>query len=115
MRVEDVHAVSKMVVEKNRVREYLFLVLVSCLIWLICFVIFMQQIIKLILNVGGGGVAGAILPMLFFVDEHSTNRLVPTWGIVLISISALIGAVLSGIGYYQLFISNKSSCNDENR
>lgn len=74
----------------------------------------MQQILKLILYACGGGVAGAILPMLFFVDENSTNRFVPAWGILLISISALVGALVSGVCYYQIFVSNKTLHNDEN-
>jgi hypothetical protein len=73
----------------------------------------MQQILKLALYVFGGGVAGGIFPMLFFVDENSTSRLVPTWGIYLMSISGLLCALASGVVYYQLFVSKKSLSNDK--
>jgi uncharacterized membrane protein YeaQ/YmgE (transglycosylase-associated protein family) len=73
----------------------------------------MQQILKMALYICGGGLAGAIFPMLFFVDENSTNRLVPAWGIFLMSISGLIGALASGVVYYQLFVNKKSLSNDE--
>ncbi len=70
----------------------------------------MREIVKLIIFIVGGGLCGAVLALLFFIDESSTSRLVPGWGIFFITASTVAGASVTGWVYYQLlFCDHKGS------
>ena len=73
----------------------------------------MIKVIKLIFYTIAGALGGALVPMMFLVSESSTYRLLDTWGYILISISALVGAIVCGKMYYQLLF-DQSNTNNEN-
>lgn len=70
--------------------------------------------IKLILYSAGGGLTGCIFPLIFFFNEYSTIRTIPKWGFILSAISALAGAVIAGVFYYQLLYKYDESTTEKN-
>ena len=68
--------------------------------------------LKLALYTISGGIGGAAFILIFFVNETSRVRDMPAWGVIILLISSLAGAVFAFGFYYEMHFKKEKISNE---